>query len=188
MGRKELITAIKMLNDEEGLLERIGRSKIKTVGKGTATDALVVEFKATMIALEDAKLLDEAPAETFEFYNDNADEFVADPAAVEDEGTEETEATTETEDATDADGEGTEEAGTETEEVVEGTDEFGFKAGSKASLFAQAIKEKPMTMKEIKELSWNTKNASYPGTWKKLRDAGFGFKDEDGNMAIKDGK
>ncbi len=89
MNRKELIKAIKMLNDEEGLLERVGRSKIKTVGKGTATDALQVEFKATMLALEDAKLLDEAPQETFVFYNDNIDDFTPDPGAVEEEGTEE---------------------------------------------------------------------------------------------------
>jgi len=75
-------------------------------------------------------------------------------------------------------------AGT-TEKIKKEKDEFGFTVGSKLNLFANAIKEKPMTMKEICAASWNKGGATYYSTFKKMVDMKVAVKDKDGKMAIK---
>ncbi len=145
MNRKELIKAIKMLNDEEGLLERINREKIVSTGKGRTTDILAAEFKVTMLALEDAKLLDEAPPMTYEFYNNNADEFVSDPEAVE-EVVEEVEEVVE-----------------ETEEGVEETEKPEKKQYSRAQAFCDALSGKAKTLTNIAEISMKLYADNNPG-------------------------
>ena len=69
--------------------------------------------------------------------------------------------------------------------VTKEKDEFGFTVGSKLNLFANAIKEKPMTMKEICAASWNKGGATYYSTFKKMVDMKVAVKDKDGKMAIK---
>jgi len=64
-------------------------------------------------------------------------------------------------------------------------DEFGFVVGSKRSLFATAIKEKPMTMRAVMSLPWNEKKMSYYTTFKKLVEAGVaGYVGEDNLLTI----
>ena len=58
-------------------------------------------------------------------------------------------------------------------------DEFGFRIGTKNSLFVKALREKPRTMKEIQELEWNKKKGTFYTIFKKLE------KDE---KAYKEGK
>jgi len=62
-------------------------------------------------------------------------------------------------------------------------DEFGFVVGTKKSLFANAIKEKPMTMSQVQKLKWNENGATYNGTFAELKRAGKAYK-EDGIMYI----
>ena len=64
-------------------------------------------------------------------------------------------------------------------------DEFGFTVGSKLNFFANAIKEKPMTMKEVCAAPWNKAKMTYYSDFKKLVDIGVGIKTPDGKMAIK---
>ncbi|HUU88617.1 MAG TPA: hypothetical protein VMX17_12810, partial [Candidatus Glassbacteria bacterium] len=61
-------------------------------------------------------------------------------------------------------------------------DDFGFGVGSKASLFVKAISTKTgRTMKEIKELDWNDKNASFYDIFNRLVEKGLAKKDEKTN-------
>ena len=64
-------------------------------------------------------------------------------------------------------------------------DEFGFGVKSQNHSFIMAIKKKPMTMAEVKTLSWNNKNATFYNIWRKLQGEGIGDKDENGKMRIK---
>ena len=64
-------------------------------------------------------------------------------------------------------------------------DEFGFSIKSKNSLFADAIKNKPMTMAEVKKEKWNDKGGTHYSTWKALLEMGVGQKTKDGKMSIK---
>ena len=63
-------------------------------------------------------------------------------------------------------------------------DQYGFRKGSRASNFALAITKKGMTMAEIKEADWNTKNRSCYGTWNKIKAMGIGKLTKDGKMKI----
>ena len=65
------------------------------------------------------------------------------------------------------------------------TDEFGFIVGLKSNIFANAIKETPMTMKEVRKADWNTTGNQTYGCWGELVKMGAGIKIEDGKMAIK---
>ena len=69
--------------------------------------------------------------------------------------------------------------------VTKEKDEFGFTVGSKLNFFANAIKEKPMTMKEVCAAPWNKAKMTYYSDFKKLVDIGVGIKTPDGKMAIK---
>ncbi len=53
---------------------------------------------------------------------------------------------------------------------------------SKRSLFYKAIQEKPLTMKEIKELLWNDKSATFYEWFTILQRKGLASKDEEGKM------
>jgi hypothetical protein len=64
-------------------------------------------------------------------------------------------------------------------------DDFGYTVGTRNSLFAQAIKSQPMTMKEVRELPWNEKNVTFYEEFKKLKNSGKADKDEQGRMFIK---
>lgn len=64
-------------------------------------------------------------------------------------------------------------------------DEFEFSIKSKNSLFADAIKNKPMTMAEVKKEKWNDKGGTHYSTWKALLEMGAGQKTKDGKMSIK---
>ena len=57
-------------------------------------------------------------------------------------------------------------------------DEYGFRIGTNRSLFAQSLKTKPGTMKEICSRPWNKKGSMYHETFKKLEEKGFAKKEE----------
>ena len=63
-------------------------------------------------------------------------------------------------------------------------DEFGFPIGSQSNLFVNTIKEKPMTMAEIKKEKWNAKGGTYYSVWKRLQELKVGMKTADGKMSI----
>lgn len=67
-------------------------------------------------------------------------------------------------------------------------DQFGFRKGSKTSLFIESITKQPMTMAEVKELDWNTKNNTFYESFKRIVKDGFGFIDDDKKMSIKEKK
>lgn len=72
----------------------------------------------------------------------------------------------------------------EKEEVE--TDDFGFKVGTKASLFANEVKKagkKGTTMAAIAKCKWNENGASYNGTLSKMVQAGHAEK-RDGKFYI----
>lgn len=64
-------------------------------------------------------------------------------------------------------------------------DEFGFVVGSKNHMFAQAIKEKPLTMKEVRELPWNTSKTTHYDAYNKMKRNGQAARHDDGRMYIK---
>ena len=64
-------------------------------------------------------------------------------------------------------------------------DEFGFIKGSKNSMFAAAIKEKPMKMSEVRNLQWNEGRNTYYDAFKKLEGDGKGVRTTEGVMSIK---
>lgn len=75
MERKELVEMIKLLNGAEELLKKVGCSKIKVVGKGTTLEELKDQFRNTLIKIDDADLIEEAPKASVKFFEDNLDEF-----------------------------------------------------------------------------------------------------------------
>ena len=61
-------------------------------------------------------------------------------------------------------------------------DDFGYTVGSKANLFAKSINNKTgKTMKEVKELEWNDKFATFYDTFNRLVEKGLAEKDEKTN-------
>jgi len=64
-------------------------------------------------------------------------------------------------------------------------DEFGYTVGTLNNKFMQAIKQKPMTMKEVKDEAWNEKSVTFYEIFKKERVAGRAFKDKDGKMSVR---
>lgn len=65
-------------------------------------------------------------------------------------------------------------------------DDFGYAVGCRNSLFCKAIKKKMMTMKEVKELDWNEKNATFYTVFNQLVESGVAEKDKKtGKMKIK---
>jgi len=66
-------------------------------------------------------------------------------------------------------------------------DDYGYAVGSKANLFAKSISNKTgKTMKEVKELAWNDKNATFYDVFNRLVEKGLAEKDEKTNkMTIK---
>ena len=73
-------------------------------------------------------------------------------------------------------------AGT-TEKIKKEKDKFGFKIGSIISNLALGLENNPMTMKEIKEASFNNGREQY-GNLKKFIEMGIGVKTEDGKIMV----
>lgn len=67
------------------------------------------------------------------------------------------------------------------EEIIE--QELCITPDSKRSLFYKAIQEKPLTMKEVKELPWNDKGATFYEWFTILERKGLASKNEEGKMA-----
>lgn len=78
MDRKELISTIKILNDEKDLLAKIKEKPIPVVGKGSSTDDLIKGFKAIMLKLDDQKLIDDTPEDCIDFWEANLETFGSD--------------------------------------------------------------------------------------------------------------
>ena len=187
ISRAAMLRVIKILNKETDLLKKIGEGKVSVVGKGSKSDELQENYKRIMLKLDEEKLIDETPEEAIDFWEENLDHF-AEPAPPEKEKEEEEKPKKKAQ-GKEKPAEKKETSKKDKKEEIlpdsDSRDEFGFKVGSKASLFAKSIKEKPMTMAEVKNLEWNTNKATYPATWKMLRDKGFGYKEEGGKMCIK---
>jgi hypothetical protein len=73
-----------------------------------------------------------------------------------------------------------EEDETEEETIVE--QELCITPDSKRSLFYKAIQEKPLTMKEVKELPWNDKGTTFYEWFTILERKGLASKNEEGKM------
>jgi len=77
MNRKELVRIVNLLNNENGLLENAGVEKIVTIGKGTQTDAIALQFKSAMEQIDDKELTDEVPEDCIDFYEVNLEALKA---------------------------------------------------------------------------------------------------------------
>jgi len=64
-------------------------------------------------------------------------------------------------------------------------DEFGFRVGTKRNLFAESIRENPMTMAEVKQEDWNDPVDTFYQAWSVIMASGKGKKD-DKTMSISD--
>ena len=62
-------------------------------------------------------------------------------------------------------------------------DEFGFGIGTKRNLFAESIRENPMTMAEVKQEDWNDPPQSFYQAWSVIKASGKG-KTDDKTMSI----
>ncbi len=71
-----------------------------------------------------------------------------------------------------------------TKEKKEKDEKTDLTIGTKSYLFYEAIKEKPMTMVDVKKLEWNKNKATYFGTFAKLKKLGIMKKDEEGKICL----
>lgn len=74
MNRKELMSVVKELNQDEELLAEIGEKKIRVVG--VKTEELIENFGRVMLKLDDAGLTDEISEDVIDFFEANVDKFM----------------------------------------------------------------------------------------------------------------